>query len=145
MFSIIYYITKYAQHRIHVMVDSCKSHVHKCVDLTRICIPSRREGMDAIIQEEEDWAKWLLLCYNMKMVEGYETSYWLRRPGWLFSAKTSISCTHWEEPSQTNVILQQKLPAVKLSSVCTVYKQWLPTSGCNCGLRTTVQTQDIMP
>ncbi len=58
MFSIIYYITKYAQHRIHVMVDSCKSHVHKCVDLTRIYIPSRREGMDAIIQEEEDWAKW---------------------------------------------------------------------------------------
>ncbi len=26
-----------------------------------------------------------------------------------------------EEPSQINVILQQKLPAAKLSAVCTVY------------------------
>ncbi len=30
-----------------------------------------------------------------------------------------------EEPSQINVILQQKLLAAKLSAVCTVYKQWL--------------------
>ncbi len=28
-----------------------------------------------------------------------------------------------EEPSQINVILQQKLPAAKLCAVCTVYKQ----------------------
>ncbi len=28
-----------------------------------------------------------------------------------------------EEPSQINVILQQKLTAVKLSAVCTVHKQ----------------------
>ncbi len=28
-----------------------------------------------------------------------------------------------EEPSQINVILQQKLLAAKLSAVCTVYKQ----------------------
>ncbi len=28
-----------------------------------------------------------------------------------------------EEPSQINVILQQKLSAAKLSAVCTVYKQ----------------------
>ncbi len=30
-----------------------------------------------------------------------------------------------EEPSQINVILQQKLLAVKLSTICTLYKQWL--------------------
>ncbi len=28
-----------------------------------------------------------------------------------------------EKPSQINVILQQKLPAGKLSAICTVYKQ----------------------
>ncbi len=28
-----------------------------------------------------------------------------------------------EEPNQINVILQKKLPAAKLSAVCTVYKQ----------------------
>ncbi len=37
-----------------------------------------------------------------------------------------------EEPNQINVIWQPKLPAAKLSPVCTVYKQWLATSGCNC-------------
>ncbi len=30
-----------------------------------------------------------------------------------------------EEPNQINVILQQKLPAAKLSTVCSVYKQLL--------------------
>ncbi len=50
-----------------------------------------------------------------------------------------------EEPSQISVILQQKLLAAKLSTVCTVYKQWLATSGCNCGLRTDVKTQDNIP
>ncbi len=32
-------------------------------------------------------------------------------------------CTLREEPSQINVILQQKMSAAKLSAVCTVYKQ----------------------
>ncbi len=33
------------------------------------------------------------------------------------------------EPSEINVNLQQKLPAAKLSVVCTVYKQWLYVIG----------------
>ncbi len=33
-----------------------------------------------------------------------------------------IRYTLREEPSQINAILQQKLPAAKLSAVCTVYK-----------------------
>ncbi len=32
-------------------------------------------------------------------------------------------CTLREEPSQINVILQQKVLAAKLRAVCTVYKQ----------------------
>ncbi len=48
-----------------------------------------------------------------------------------------------EEPSQINVILQQKLPTAKLSTVCAVYK--LASSGCNHGLRTAVKTRDTIP
>ncbi len=50
-----------------------------------------------------------------------------------------VTTTLREEPSQVNVILHQKLSAAKLSAVCTLYKQWLATSGCNCGLETTVK------
>ncbi len=49
------------------------------------------------------------------------------------------TATHREEPSQINVSLQEKLLAAKLSAVCTVYKQWLMTFGCNCGFRTAVK------
>ncbi len=53
---------------------------------------------------------------------------------------TNSLCNHsmWtlytlrEETSQINIILQQKLPAVKLSVVCTVYKQWLYVVGNLC-------------
>ncbi len=50
-----------------------------------------------------------------------------------------------EEPSQIDVILQQKQSTEKLRAVCTVYKMWLATYGCNCGLRTTINTQDTIP
>ncbi len=50
-----------------------------------------------------------------------------------------------EEHIQIIVILQQKLPAAILSAVCTIYKQWLVTSGCKYGLRITVKTQDTIP
>ncbi len=50
-----------------------------------------------------------------------------------------------EKSLDRSVILQQKLPAAKLSPVCTVYKQWLVTSGSNCGLRSTVKIQYTIP
>ncbi len=37
--------------------------------------------------------------------------------------KNFYQCTLREVPSQINVILEQKLSAAKLSTVCTVYKQ----------------------
>ncbi len=50
-----------------------------------------------------------------------------------------------KEPSWMNVILQQKRPLPKFSTVCTVYKKWLATSNCNCGLRTTVKAEETIP
>ncbi len=47
-----------------------------------------------------------------------------------------------EEHRQIYVIFQKKLPAAKLSAVCTVYKQWVyivATFGYNCGLKATIK------
>ncbi len=53
-----------------------------------------------------------------------------------------------EEHSQINVILQQKLPAAKLSAVCTVYKQWVYIVGdlwLQLWLKSHYKTQDSIP
>ncbi len=63
----------------------------------------------------------------------------------MFEGGDTQPTTLRQEPIPINAILQQKLPAAKLSAVSTVNKQWLVTSGCNCGLRTAVKTQDTIP
>ncbi len=55
-----------------------------------------------------------------------------------FVFKSCFTSTLRVDPSQINVILQQKLPAAKLSTVCTE-KKWLCLycylAGCNCGFK----------
>ncbi len=77
------------------------------------------------------------------------TTSWYLYDRWCIMRNTYNSCRSLrQEPSQINVILQQKLPTAKLSAVCIVYKQWLYvllSSWLQLWLKNRCKTQDTIP